>query len=144
MSVAERVYTVDDYYDGPRRGIADYGGSPHLYRSLYLDNEAWDPDENRFELSPVTETVRDLAVEAFELWQRWQVALLAGTAPAMDGDAARVLPEDRARYHELQSMLEPQLRIDPARRIIRRGIIEGRSPKGRPMSALTVRWLPVE
>lgn len=29
----ERFYTVLDYYDGPRKGIADFQGKPHLYET---------------------------------------------------------------------------------------------------------------
>lgn len=51
----ERVYTVHDYWDGPRSGFADFGGVPHAYRSLWLDDlDEWDPD--RFELSPIAPT----------------------------------------------------------------------------------------
>jgi len=140
----EVVYTVDDYYDGPRSGVADFGGRPHFYRSMYLDNDKWDPDENRFELSPVSPRVRDLAIEAFLLWQRWQVASFAGTArPLEPADAPRVLPEDRARYEELEAALAPELRIDPATRFAMRGEFGGRSPSGQPLSGLTVRWTPV-
>ncbi len=27
----EQVFTVLDYYDGPRSGIANYNGAPHFY-----------------------------------------------------------------------------------------------------------------
>ena len=47
----EPVHTVDEYYDGPRIGTADYGGRVHAYRSLYLDSATWDADEDRFELT---------------------------------------------------------------------------------------------
>ena len=142
-SKAETVYTVDDYYDGPRSGIADFGGRPHFYRSLYLENEKWDPDEDRFELSPVSAEVRDLAVEAFLLWQRWQVASFAGTAaPRNTGDVA-VLPEDRARYFELEAALAPFLVINPVTRFVMRGEFTGQSPRDQPLNGLTVRWTPV-
>jgi hypothetical protein len=139
----EAVYTVDDYYDGPRSGVADFNGRPHYYRSLYFD-EPLDSEEHQFELSPVSTDTRDLAIEAFLLWQRWQVALFAGSAPALPSeDAPRILPEDRGRYEELESALAPQLRIDPAKRVVLRGEFAGRSPTGRPLSGLTVRWIPV-
>jgi len=33
----ERVYTMTDYYDGPRKGIADFEGRPHLYEAEWDD-----------------------------------------------------------------------------------------------------------
>ena len=139
----ETVHTVDDYYDGPRSGIADFGGRPYFFRSVYLDTETWDPNEDRFELSPVAPEVRDLAVEAFLLWQRWQVAEFAGAAPESDEGDPRVLPGDRPRYEELQRLLAAHLRTDPVQRIVVRGEFDGTAPAGQPLSGLTVRWTPV-
>jgi hypothetical protein len=36
----EKVYTMTDYYDGPRRGIADFDGRPHFYDSEWDDLDA--------------------------------------------------------------------------------------------------------
>jgi hypothetical protein len=58
----ERVYTVTDYYDGPRSGVASLGGRPHVYRSLWQD-QADDWDDDRFELSPIAPEVLALALE---------------------------------------------------------------------------------
>ena len=56
----EVVHLVDDYYDGPRTGVADFGGSPHRFRNLGWvspdgPDEPWDSLEDRFELTPVAE-----------------------------------------------------------------------------------------
>ena len=55
--LVEPVHDVDDYYDGPRGGVADYRGRPHRFRSLYLDSEIWNSDEDRFELTPLEDGV---------------------------------------------------------------------------------------
>ena len=31
----EHVFTVTDYYDGPRKGIANYHGQPHFYECIF-------------------------------------------------------------------------------------------------------------
>ena len=31
----EHVHTVLDYYDGPRKGVADFDGQPHLYDCIF-------------------------------------------------------------------------------------------------------------
>ena len=46
----ELVYTVTEYYDGPRDGVANFRDAPHVYRSVYLDHAQWDRNEDRFEL----------------------------------------------------------------------------------------------
>jgi len=38
----EKVHTMTDYYDGPRKGIADFAGQPHFFESgLNDDNDAF-------------------------------------------------------------------------------------------------------
>jgi hypothetical protein len=155
----ERVYTVNDYYDGPRGGTADFGGVPHVYRNLCYDTEygdpAWDPDDDRFELSPVAPEVLAMDVEAYTLWGRWQAAYFAGRAPDAPDEGPRVLPEDAERYAELERLLAGRLVVDPARRVVARGEFR-RDPAWRPARewggpgtegweppALQVRWTPL-
>src|SRR5688572_206277 len=74
----ERVYTVMDFYDGPRSGFADFGGAPHAYRSIWREDlDDWDPDD-RFELSPVAGETLALALEDWAIWRRWEEAFYAG------------------------------------------------------------------
>jgi hypothetical protein len=50
----EPVHVVDDYYDGPRNGIAEYRGVRHRFRSVvWPAGETWDSEDDRFELLPV-------------------------------------------------------------------------------------------
>ena len=100
----EPVHTVTDYYDGPRKGIADFEGSPHFYEaeSDYL------PDES-FRLSPVKPQLFALALESWRIWRRWETALHEGRATRETHPA---LPEDRVRYDELAEVLDRELRID--------------------------------
>lgn len=51
----EPVHSVDDSYDGPRTGIADFHGAPHHFRSLaWIRRESeWDSEDERFQLAPV-------------------------------------------------------------------------------------------
>jgi hypothetical protein len=47
----EPVHEVDDYYDGPRTGIAEYHGVRHRFRSVvWPPGKAWDSEDDRFEL----------------------------------------------------------------------------------------------
>jgi hypothetical protein len=140
----EPVHTVDDYYDGPLSGVADFGGRLHFYRYTPENDEAYERGERWFELSPISSHARDLAVEAFLIWQRWQVASFAGTAPQVADGAPRTLPEDRARYEELKTVLDQLLVIDPVHRIVMRGEFSGRAPQGRSLSGFTVCWTPIE
>lgn len=143
MLVPELVHTVEDYYDGPRTGIADFRGHPHCYRSLYLDSPEWNAAEDRFELSPVTAKVRDLAVEQFHLWQRWQAASLEHRIDLI-GEGPRVLPEDLGRYRELEAALAPHRRAAPELLLLARGIFSNSGDGTVPLAGLRVQWTLIE
>ena len=113
----ERLYAIRDWYDGPRDGAADYRGRPHRFRSLYLDNEEWDADDDRFELTPLPEDILLWMVEAYELWQ------------------PGVLPEDRQHYEILEAQVDAALaNLKPI------GVARGEFSLTEP----AVRWRPVE
>jgi hypothetical protein len=104
----ERVLTVVDWYDGPRRGIANYGDAPHLYES------EWDTEKDEyadtFLLSPVDPAVLVAALEDWEIWLRWERAFHEGRTTRESHPA---LPEDQTRHGQLAPTLESGLRIDP-------------------------------
>src|SRR5215471_6082747 len=97
MSSYEKVHTMTEYNDGPRRGIADFEGRPHLYVSEW-DNDAQDFRE-LFVLSPVDdEAVFRMALEDFEILRRWEQAFEQDLTTI---DTQPALPQDRARHDEL-------------------------------------------
>ncbi|HYW13483.1 MAG TPA: hypothetical protein VE871_16095 [Longimicrobium sp.] len=141
----ERVYTVNDYYDGPRSGFADCGGVPHAYRSLWRhDLDDWDPDD-RFLLAPVTPEVLAIALEDWAIWLRWEDAYYAGRTTDATHPA---LPADQPRHAEIRPVIDQALEVDAARACIAvgefrakdRGPGEIRTP-GR-LAELEVRWIP--
>ena len=129
----ERVYTVVDYFDGPRRGIADYRGQPHLYEA---DAEG---GTDRFRLYPVSPVVLQAALEDWEIWRRWERAFHEGRVPLSTHPA---LPEDRVRHHELVTILAANLRIDPSSAIRASGefVAERADADDRCWPSLLVRW----
>lgn len=97
----EDVFTVDDWYDGPRAGFALYHGEPHHYRSLYLDSDDWIEEEDRFELVPVTRELLEAGLEASAIFNRWdavrQRAQSTGQTEILESGFG-ALPEERERY----------------------------------------------
>ncbi|MCG8588701.1 MAG: hypothetical protein MJE66_05370 [Proteobacteria bacterium] len=137
----ERVFTVTDYYDGPRTGIANYRDRPHLYVCEW--DEAEDDYAETFLLSPVSGAHFLLALEDWEIWLRWERAFHEGRATRESHPA---LPDDRARHEELAAILKPALVPDPEPAI--RAAAEFRpitttepGARGPGMVALQVRWL---
>jgi hypothetical protein len=104
----ETVHTMTDYYDGPRGGIADFFGAPHIYESTFADVgdkpvEAVDV----FRLSPVTPEVFELALEDWAIWLRWETAFHRGEITKDDAHPALLV--DRARHEELKRLLTGKL-----------------------------------
>jgi hypothetical protein len=105
----ELVHTVGDYHDGPRKGIADYKGKPHLYECIF--DEGKDEYTESFRLAPVGAKAFQLAMEDWAIWKRWELAYHAGKVDILTHPA---LPHERERKMELKSVLQNLLVIDPA------------------------------
>lgn len=137
----ETVYTVTDWYDGPREGIADFNGMPHLYQWQF-DN-AKDDWADTLLLTPVDEETFRLALEDWAIWVRWEQAFFEGQATQETHPA---LPEDQARHGELQRLLADRLTIHPAKALRVKAEFRpkqnGRPGKG--MKELEVSWTVVE
>jgi hypothetical protein len=114
-SVWEAVHTIHDWYDGPRSGAAEYLGAVHWYRSVYLDTETWDPDEDRFELTPMTPEVLSWDLERTTIFERWNTARRSGAVVWSDEDdnAFGAFPEDMPRYRELNKRMDTYLATTP-------------------------------
>ena len=97
----EIVYTLTDWYDGPRRGIANYNDNPHLFESEWQDGE--DLNADTFLLMPIDADTFSLALEDWSIWRRWETAFHQGGA---DRETHPALPEDRRRHEELDRLLQ--------------------------------------
>lgn len=137
----ETVYTMPYWYDGPREGIADFRGHPHLFISEWSDVAGLESDT--FLLMPIDPETFALALEDWAIWLRWSAAFDRGETTAETHPA---LPEDRARREELRRLLEGRLTLDPSRALRASGEFQyGREPgpivfDQRPW---TVRWSPI-
>lgn len=58
----EPVFTISDYHDGPRRGIANFHGTPHFYDRLFDEKRAEYSDS--YLLTPINEQVFKAARKA--------------------------------------------------------------------------------
>lgn len=125
---------MSDWYDGPIGGVADYRGRPHLYEAQWDDEvEQFGP---RFLLSPLDDATRDLAIEDWEIWLRWDAAFKAG---ATDESTHPALPAERARHEQLQVELALRLVIDPAQSFVMFGEFRW-TPRPPDLPLAEVRW----
>jgi hypothetical protein len=104
---SEIVYTVTNYYDGPREGIADYKSIPHFYECII--DSANDHYSDLYRLTPIDELTFSLGMESWAIWKRWERAFHEGKT---SGESHPALPEDAARYRELKEILNKTLRSD--------------------------------
>src|SRR6266446_6248990 len=102
------VFTVSNYWDGPREGIANYEGQPHYYRCVFNENK--DEWSDSFILKPVDPETLELALEDWQIWLRWEAAYREGRV-ALDSHPA--LPEDRQRQETIAAILSERIVIDP-------------------------------
>jgi hypothetical protein len=100
----EMVFTVEEYYDGPRKGIANYRGKPHFYGCIL--NEEKQNYSDKFRLTPLDQKNFELALEAWEIWRHSEIAFHTDKTTR---DTHPTLPQDAERYSELNKMLEPEL-----------------------------------
>jgi hypothetical protein len=136
----EQVYTITDYYDGPRCGMAGYLGRRHLYRSLWADIDHERDDV--FELFPVDEETFTLAVEDWRIWQRWRAAFDRGEVSI---DSHPALPADRQRHNEIELILKPRLAVFAESDTTVIGEFEWPQLDYRLQGApARVRWIPTE
>ena len=126
MSDFESVYTVTDWYDGARAGVADYGGLPHYYENRWDDDlGAW--DEFYF-LTPLDDETFALTTEDWEIWLRWEHAFKAGETSQ---ETRPALPADRQRLEELKGILSKRLVVNQESIKAKAVFIYGQPPKVR-------------
>ena len=109
----KKVYTVNEFYDCPTLGIADFNDVSHIYEAIL--NSPEDADENRYYLMHVESDLMELVLEAWDIWINWKDAYdtekvtLASQHP---------LPADQIRHKELKRLIGNRLTAIPEKSII--------------------------
>jgi hypothetical protein len=120
----DTVHTMTDYYDGPLRGIANLRGRPHYYERQFDD----DADEwsDIYWLTPINDETFALAMEAWQIWRRWQIAFHQNQTTVATHPA---LPADHARAGEVAEVLSGRLVVDQRRALVAHGTFEDRDDR---------------
>ena len=108
----EKVYTYD-WYDGPRRGVADYRSQPHLFESEWRDSGETD-HEDTFLLVPIDPNSFAHVLEVWAILGRWETSVHRGEDTRVTHPA---LPADRERHEELKKLLDGRLKVDPVQAV---------------------------
>lgn len=98
----EQVYAENEWYDGPRAGIADVGGTPHRFRSQF--DEAEDEYLGTYLVWPVEADTLGLEIEQWRIFVAWNDLYEAG---ASDVNAHPGNGGINQRWDEIQIQLQP-------------------------------------
>ncbi|WP_190303138.1 MULTISPECIES: hypothetical protein [Methylomonas] len=74
----ERVYVENEWYDGPRAGVADINGLPQRFRSLF--DEAEDEYLGTFVVWPIDAESLQLEIEQWRIFVEWNALYESGQA----------------------------------------------------------------
>ncbi|MFC5863059.1 hypothetical protein ACFPT7_12205 [Acidicapsa dinghuensis] len=105
----EQVYTINDWWDCPRLGVADVHDVPHIYESPF--DPTLDDYSDFYLVSPIRPELPSLVLEDWEIWKRWSNGFDNQTASRENHPA---LPEDRARHEQIEREINGQLVTNPA------------------------------
>ena len=132
----ENVYTVTEWYDGERAGVADFNGQPHYYECLFDESFVY---TSTYLLHPIDSETFRLALEDWEIWERWDAVRKEGN---VNLETHPALPEDRARHDEIAAVLKSKLVVDPTRDVKAMADFRVLEPKreGKSMASLQVKW----
>jgi hypothetical protein len=124
----ERVHAVEEFWDGPRSGVADVGGEPHAFDSVF--DEALDDWSDEFFLRPIDAPTLTRVVEAWRAVAEFEAMNLKRTPEG----AWRPLASDAAkRYQEVlkeREELWQSIRPDGLSAFRMRGSFRGPRPYG--------------
>jgi len=105
----EKVYVENEWYDGPRAGIADINGMPHRFMSLFDKEE--DDYNGIFMVWPVDEQVLDLEIEQWCIFVEWNTLFESGQ---VDTDSHPGHGSRNARWDEIEALLKQRRSDMPA------------------------------
>jgi hypothetical protein len=108
----DRVLTINDYYDGPRLGIAEFNGVPHIYEAEF--DHSNDEYGDTYFLSPIDSELLALTLEDWAIWCRWDAAYKRHEVTLESHPA---LPTERHRHEELKRTIGNRLKTDPTNRL---------------------------
>ncbi len=134
----EFVFTVRDYHDGPRSGVANFHGTPHFYECVF--DEERDGYSNSYLLVALNQEVFKAATENWEIFLRWRTAFDLGK---VSRETHPALPQDKKRFEETKRVLDIALASGRGKAIQVRGEFEVLGEPNVPRDVVTpwqVKW----
>ena len=101
----EKVHIEIEWYDGPRRGIADFNGAPHRFISQFREYEEGfkvDQDRDVFDVYPISQNEFKLEQEQWKIFVEWNSKFEAGEL-SIDSHPAK--GNINSRWDEIETLL---------------------------------------
>ena len=105
----EAVHVENEWYDGPRAGVADIGGVPHRFKSLFDEKD--DEYLGTFLVWPLEEDLVDLEREQWQIFVDWNARYESGE---VSNDSHPGYGGKNARWDEIEAILKPSRDEIPA------------------------------
>jgi hypothetical protein len=109
LNLPEKVYVENDWYDGPRSGVADINGIPHRFRSNF--DEQLDEYLGTFVVWPIDDQALALEIERWQIFVAWNTRYEAGEATTESHPGHGGIS---ARWDELERLLKQSRTEVPA------------------------------
>lgn len=97
----EKVYVENGWYDGPRKGIANYNGMPHRFVANFDDLKGYN---DTFKLFPVTKDELAMEIEQWEIFVEWNKKYELGQVDASTHPGHGGIDK---RWDEIEDILKP-------------------------------------
>ena len=97
----EKVHVENEWYDGPRAGIADVGGVPHRFQSQF--DEAEDEYVGTFLVWPIDAVTLSLEIEQWQIFVAWNDLYESGASDVKAHPGHGGVSE---RWDEIQAQLQ--------------------------------------
>jgi hypothetical protein len=98
----ETVFIENEWYDGPRAGVANIGGTPYRFKSLFDEKQG--EYLSTFVIWPIGKLELDQEIEQWQIFVEWNTLFEAGKATTESHPAHGGL---NARWDELEVLLRP-------------------------------------
>ncbi|TVZ41823.1 hypothetical protein P886_1173 [Alteromonadaceae bacterium 2753L.S.0a.02] len=108
----EKVYVENDWYDGPRKGIADFNGIPHRFVAHFDELKGY---EDTFSLFPISSEEFELEIEQWKIYLEWNKKYEAGKVKVETHPGHSGLNQ---RWDEIEELLKNKREVIPGNAIL--------------------------
>ena len=129
---------MTDWYDGPRRGVAIVSNRPHVYVSCWTNIDS--DDDDVFLLSQISDETLSLAIEDWQIWERWSLAHKNGLVTA---ETHPCLPQERERHLALKQALKNLLVLNEQTMFAATAVFQYNSDRGDGTPRMLAEWTVV-